>query len=122
MDLKMKNNSKNKLGIKYIDYLNIFFEPYENLEEIYIYWKKQINLDNIPFFIKNFKGIFNSLIDLKLNLDKLSVDYLKILFNNLDNMPKLKEFGLFCYCHEIIQKDYETYYKNINFKIIFYRT
>ena len=105
--LRMKNNSKNKLGIKYIDCLNIYFEPYEDLEDIYFNWKKQINLDILPFFNQNFEGKFISLIDLRLYLDKLSVEYLNNLFNNLEKMPNLKEFRLYCYCDEISQEDYQ---------------
>ena len=106
IELKMKENSNSKIYISHKKSLKIYFEPIENLEEITFSLKKKIKIDSLPFFQENFLGIFKSLIIIRFNLGKVSINNILYLFKNIDNMPNLKEFEFTCRCHEIKLEEY----------------
>jgi len=108
--------NKIKLNIKKPN-LNLYCQSYKNL----IYFDLEISVDDknyvkniLPILNNKCKIIFKSLIYFKL-ISKENFDCWEIInniFNNLDMMPNLKHFEIFCYSY--IKMDfYEKFYEKI---------
>ena len=104
--LEITPNHKSKIkefSLKLNGYSNIKFniQPYENLEKVSLSsYREIINIKNVlPIFDDKYKIIFNSLYHLDINYlvkNGISFDILNNIYNNIDNMPNLKEFSLIC--------------------------
>ena len=98
----------------------LYSGPYENLVKVDI----SINCDIVnyktifPIFDNNCKTIFKSLNYFKLIHNdygyNVSLDILHNLYNNMDKMPKLKYFEMYCFSEDID----ESFYKKLNKKIM----
>ena len=98
----------------------LYCGPYENLVKVDIY----INCDIVnyktifPIFDNNCKTIFKSLNYFKLIHNSfgynVSLDILNNIYNNIDKMPKLKYFEMYCFSKDID----ESFYNKLNKKIM----
>ena len=123
-NLKIEENLNCKVNTIEIDGDNkniiLYCGPYENLVKVDI----SINCDIVnyktifPIFDNNCKTIFKSLNYFKLIHNdygyNVSLDILNNLYNNMDKMPKLKHFEMYCFSQDID----ESFYKKLNKKIM----
>ena len=99
--------------------IKLYIQSYESLKEIeFDFYNEIINLkDTLPIFNNNSSIIFKSLTHFNFkNFDKKGISYsiLNNIYNNIDNMPNLKEFKLSCYSKDID----ECFYKKLIKKIL----
>ena len=123
-NLKIEENLNCKVNTIEIDGDNkniiLYCGPYENLVKVDI----SLNCDIVnyktifPIFDNNCKTIFKSLNYFKLIHNdygyNVSLDILHNLYNNMDKMPKLKNFEMYCFSQDID----ESFYKKLNKKIM----
>ena len=123
-NLKIEENLNCKVNTIEIDGDNkniiLYCGPYENLVKVDI----SINCDIVnyktifPIFDNNCKTIFKYLNYFKLIHNdygyNVSLDILNNLYNNMDKMPKLKHFEMYCFSQDID----ESFYKKLNKKIM----
>ena len=123
-NLKIEENLNCKVNTIEIDgdskNIILYCGPYENLVKVDI----SINCDIVnyktifPIFDNNCKTIFKSLNYFKLIHNdygyNVSLDILNNLYNNMDKMPKLKHFEMYCFSQDID----ESFYKKLNKKIM----
>ena len=98
----------------------LYCGPYENLVKVDI----SINWDIVNYktiftiFDNNCKTIFKSLNYFKLIHNdfgyNVSLDILNNIYNNMDKMPKLKHFEIYCFSKDIA----ESFYNKLNKKIM----
>ena len=109
----MNNREKFKLDIREnenckIDKINLIFvdtsptlqcKPFVNMSHINIeIWALLINIEDYFSFFKNTNLYFKSLNYFRFEyfMEKMKLELLKNLYNNIDNMPNLKVFILYC--------------------------
>ena len=123
-NLKIEENLNCKVNTIEIDGDNkniiLYCGPYENLVKVDI----SINCDIVnyktifPIFDNNCKTIFKSLNYFRLIHNdfgyNVSLDILNNIYNNLDKMPKLKHFEIYCFSKDID----ESFYNKLNKKIM----
>lgn len=123
-NLEIEENLNCKVNTIEIDGDNnniiLYCGPYENLVKVDI----SINWDIVnyktifPIFDNNCKTIFKSLNYFKLIHNdfgyNVSLDILNNIYNNLDKMPKLKHFEIYCFSKDID----ESFYNKLNKKIM----
>ena len=87
-------------GNKNIDFN---FQSYETI--------KYISIENLeksfPIFNNKSKIIFKSLNKFKIKIESISLNILENIYNNLINMPNLKNISLVCSCKEITKSFYD---------------
>ena len=85
-----------KVEIKYQD-IKLYCGPFTKLKKIDICTKnKIINIkDSFPLFNDKCTVIFESLTDFSASFEKIDFEIIENIYNNLDNMPNLKQFKLF---------------------------
>jgi len=122
-NLKIEENLNCKVNTIEIDGDNkniiLYCGPYENLVKVDI----SINCDIVnyktifPIFDNNCKTIFKSLNYFKLIHNdygyNVSLDILNNLYNNMDKMPKLKHFEMYCFSEDIDKNFYNKLKKKI---------
>ena len=122
-NLKIEENLNCKVNTIEIDGDNkniiLYCGPYENLVKVDI----SINCDIVnyktifPIFDNNCKTIFKSLNYFKfIHNDygyNVSLDILNNLYNNIDKMPKLKHFEMYCFSEDIDKSFYNKLKKKI---------
>ena len=122
-NLKIEENLNCKVNTIEIDGDNkniiLYCGPYENLVKVDI----SINCDIVnyktifPIFDNNCKTIFKSLNYFKLIHNdygyNVSLDILNNLYNNIDKMPKLKHFEMYCFSEDIDKSFYNKLKKKI---------
>ena len=95
--------------------IKMYCQPYEYLEEITIYYSKTDNKNFLPLLNDKCDRVFNSLKYFFLD----SKDYLiggtlfDTIYNNLDKMPNLKNFGFCCNCKYLTINKYENFIKKL---------
>ena len=122
-NLKIEENLNCKVNTIEIDGDNkniiLYCGPYENLVKVDI----SINCDIVnyktifPIFDNNCKTIFKYLNYFKLIHNdygyNVSLDILNNLYNNIDKMPKLKHFEMYCFSEDIDKSFYNKLKKKI---------
>ena len=95
----------------------LYCNSFENLKEFDFQSENEIiNLNNIPFFDKDCNIIFNSLTHFKFSENSkyvMNIDILNNLYNNIDKMPKLKSFYLYCFINDIEKNFYMEFIQKI---------
>ena len=92
----------------------LYIQSYETLEEfklscMFLY------LNDLPFFSNNLQITFKSLIifDFKARDMDFDFDNINNLYNNIDNMPNLKNFGLICFSENVDLNFFKKFVKKI---------
>jgi len=120
--LEIKEDKNSKINNLYIEagwgsHIYFCLSEYDKLESIKLNFGKIIN-NNLPFFDKNNKIIFNSLINLDIEIDvcKIIIDntLMNTLFNNIVNIPNLEHLKLAgCLSDNINNYSYLIFIKKI---------
>ena len=122
MKLEINQNPNSKVNKLYLSgygqkEIKIDIQSFEKLKIINID-ADIINLkEALPFFNKNYQIKYNSLTIFNFLIHgkkELSIELLNNLYNNIDNMPNLKEF----YLHLYIKDINEAFYKQIIRKLL----
>ena len=99
--------------------IKIDIQSFEKLERVYIrLFCDIINLkEAFPFFNDNYQIKYNSLSNFEFvlyNKKEINFELLNNLYNNIDNMPNLKDFKLECFSKNIN----ESFYKQMIRKLL----
>ena len=139
LNIKEKKDSKiDKIKIWRPNNLSFYCAPFENLIKLDIYLPKGMGPkieDIFPIFNSNCNIIFKFLSYFKFCADDeliIDINILKNIYNNLDKMPKLNNFQMFCtsflkedFANQIYQKLNSmnvNYFKiDVYFKSIYFR-
>ena len=110
-----KNCKFEKIKLLYVgNNYNINWPFFGNIKELNLeIWTPLTNVDIFPFFKNN--NNFKSLKHFKFEyfMEKINLDLIKNLYNNLNNMPKLKNIILFCDVDGIQYDFYEIFIKKL---------
>lgn len=97
--------------------ISFYIQSYESLKNIKIEISQIIeNKNDLPFFCRDNKVIFKSLVGFELIYNKnnlLDCKYVNNLFNNIDKMPNLRRFIFHC-CSDIN----DDFYRKIIIKLL----
>ena len=135
--LKIEENKScklNKFTICIEEYYNKSIQfyccPYEDLIEVEFEFESNVkNLkDSFPIFNENCKTVFQSLRIFHFRIynyeNELNFEFFNNLYKNIDNMPKLEDFSLYCikpledeFCKKFVHKLLHLNLKNINFTL-----
>ena len=103
LNIKEKKDSKiDKIRIWRANNMSFYCAPFENLKKLDIFLDENMGpniRDIFPIFNNNCNIIFKFLSYFKFCADEkmlIDIDILKNIYNNLDKMPKLKNFQMFC--------------------------
>ena len=117
VEITQNNNLKIKkiiLNINGIKTIKLLCGPYELLNTLDIECKKEIiNLHNSFPIFSDKCPILNNLMHFRLVTSLICHNHLNNLYNNLDNMPNLKYFELYCITKDIIDYLYKKYIKKL---------
>ena len=109
-----KNCKIEKIKLLYIgNNYNITWPLFENIKILNLeIWAPLTNVDAFPFFKNNnFKSLKN--FKFEYFMEKINSDLIKNLYNNLNNMPKLKNIIFFCDVDGIEYDFYEMLIKKL---------
>ena len=94
-----------------------YIQSYERLEKVEInFTTKIINLKNmLPIIDDNCNIIFYSLVHFDLSYSRIliSFDILNNIYNNIDKIPNLKYFSLYCISKDINKHFYNNFIKKL---------
>ena len=96
-----------KVEIKYQD-IKLYCGPFTKLKKIDICTQNKIlNMkDSFPLFNDKCPIIFEALTDFSASFVKIDFEIIKNIYNNLDNMPNLKQFKLYFNWFKGLNKDF----------------
>jgi len=99
-------------------YIGLSCTSYENLKEIIIDLENKIRSISLPILFdtnKRYDSLINFTLYNKVNSGdyEINISLLKNIYNNIDNMPKLKIFKLECYTRNVDKDFYNDFIRKL---------